>query len=225
MYRILLLYEEPEKTCRLSDYLQLSGCGVVSEKLDAAVDCRELLQRADLVLFCCDKVEQYVETCEKIRQITQIPVIVLSGNTDEWMKIKMFRCGADDYLADSCSQGELMARIQSHIARYRRLTRPFGYIQTKDLEIEVAARRVFVRGEEVMMTVKEFDILLYLAQRPNEVVPKEKIYAEVWQDEIGEGYYNSVAVYIRRIREKIERDSESPQLVETVWGVGYRFRA
>lgn len=224
MYRILLLYEELEKTYRLTDYLQLSGCEVWSGSLDRIRDYREMLPDVDLIIMNCDRVERYDRTCERLRMMTQLPIIVLSSNSDEWMKIKMFRSGVNDYLTEPYNQGELIARIQSQITRYRRLTRPFGYIQAGDLEIEIVNRKVLLKGEEVLLTVKEFDVLLYLAQRPNEVVRKEKIYAAVWEDGIGEGYYNSVAVYIRKLREKIEENPDSPKYVETVWGAGYRFR-
>ena len=114
--------------------------------------------------------------------------------------------------------------MQAHIARYRRLTRPFGYIRVRGLCIEVLSRRVLLDNEEVFFTAREFDVLLYLAQRADEVVSKQDLYIAVWEDQLGDGYYNSVSAYIKKIRKKIERDPENPQYIETIWGIGYRFR-
>lgn len=225
LYRIFLLQKTREEYCRIKDYLQLSGCEVTEGVLDQTTCNEEMVENVDLVLINGDDVESNLKTCRKIREMTQIPIIILSKEDDEWVKIKMFQSGADDYLVEPFSQGELIARIQAHIIRYKRLTRPFGYIQVRGLEIEVFSRRVIVDGKEIFMTVKEFDVLLYLAQRPNQAVSKEEVYEAVWQDELGEGYYNSVAVHVKRIRKKIEKDPENPKYIETVWGIGYRFRA
>lgn len=225
LYRIFLLQKMPEEYCRIKDYLQLSGCEVVEGVFDQISHYEEIIGNVDLVLVSCDDAEANFKVCRGIREMTQIPIIVLSKEDDEWVKIKMFQSGADDYLVEPFSQGELIARIQAHIIRYKRLTRPFGYIQVRGLEIEVFSRRVLVDGKEIFMTVKEFDVLLYLAQRPNQAVAKEEVYEAVWQDELGEGYYNSVAVHVKRIRKKIEKDPENPKYIETVWGMGYRFRA
>lgn len=224
MYRIFLLHEMQGEYCRTKDYLQLSGCEVMEGELCQVPRYEESIQEMDLVLLSCDYAETGFEVCEKVREMTQVPIIVLSKNNDEWAKIKMFQSGADDYLVEPFSQGELMARIKAHILRYKRLTRPFGYIQVRGLEIETISRRVLLDGKEVSMTLKEFDVLLYLAQCPNRVITKKELYGAVWKDELGEGYYNSVAVHVKRIRKKIEEDPENPKYIETVWGVGYRFR-
>lgn len=225
MYRIFLLHEIPEEYCRIKDYLQLSGCEVTEGIIKQYPEFEEVIQTVNLVLMSCDDVEAGFKACEGIREMTQIPIIVLSKNDDEWVKIKMFQSGADDYLVEPFAQGELMARIRAHIMRYKRLTRPFGYIKVRGLEIEAFSRKVLLDGREIDMTLKEFDVLLYLAQCPNQVVTKEEIYEAVWKDELGQGYYNSVAVHVKRIRRKIEEDPENPKYIETVWGVGYRFRA
>lgn len=224
MYYIFLLHEMQGEYCKTKDYLQLSGCEVVEGDLQKVSRYIDIMQDMNLVLLSCDKEDVGFKVCERIREMTQIPIIVMSKNNDEWAKIKMFQSGADDYLVEPFSQGELMARIQAHIMRYKRLTRPFGYIQVRGLEIEAVSRKVLLDGKEVVLTVKEFDVLIYLAQRPNRVVTKNEIYEAVWRDELGDGYYNSVAVHVKRIRKKIEVDPENPQYVETVWGVGYRFR-
>lgn len=224
MYHILLLHDMLEEPCRLKDYLQLSGYDVTEGGLNRLDEYEKAIREMDLILLYCNEVKLYFEVCEKIRSKTQIPVIVLSKTDDEWEKIKMFQSGADDYLVEPFKQGEIVARVQAHISRYKRLTRPFGYIQVRGLRIEVLSRRVLLNNEEVFFTAREFDVLLYLAQRGNEVVRKEELYAAVWEDELGEGYYGSVSAYIKKIRKKIEANPESPKYIETIWGIGYRFR-
>lgn len=224
MYHVFLMYKKPEKSNRICGYLRLSGCKVLEGELCKAAECEEMIQESDLVLIHHGQAEECIEICEYLRMFTQIPIIVLSERDDEWEKIRLFQAGLDDYIVEPFSQGELIARIQAHVNRYRRLTRPFGYIENKSLVIESLDRRVLLSGVEIFMTVKEFDLLLYLAKRPNQVITKEEIYTEVWKDEMGEGYYNAVAAYINRIRKKIEADPGNPQYIETVWGIGYRFR-
>lgn len=223
MYQILLLYDEPGEADRVKDYLQLSGCEVVENALEEKGKYRDLIGKADAVVLYY-KMEPDCEVCGQIRFLTMIPIIVLSGEADEWKKIKMFQAGADDYLVEPIQQGELVARLKTHVERFKRLTRPFGYIEVRGLFIDAFSRQVILDGEEVILRAKEFDILLYLAQRPNKAVSKQEIYSMIWDDDLGERYYNSVAVHIKRIRQKIEADPENPKFVETVWGIGYRFR-
>lgn len=224
MYHVFLMYKKQEKNSRICGYLRLSGCKVLEGEVSKAAEYEKMIQESDLVLIHNGQAEESIEICEYLRMFTQIPIIALSEKNDEWDKIRLFQAGLDDYIVEPFLQGELIARIQAHINRYRRLTRPFGYIENKSLVIESLDRRVLLSGVEIFMTVKEFDLLLYLAKRPNQVIAKEEIYTEVWKDEIGEGYYNAVAAYINRIRKKIESDPGNPQYIETVWGIGYRFR-
>lgn len=224
VYHILLLHEMLDEPCKLKDYLQLSGYDVMEGGLNRLAEYEKPIQKADVILLYCEQVRSYFVLCEKIRLQTQIPIIILSKEDGEWEKIKMFQSGADDYLVEPFKQGEIIARVQAHIARYRRLTRPFGYIRVRGLCIEVLSRRVLLDNEEVFFTAREFDVLLYLAQHADEVVSKQDLYIAVWEDQLGDGYYNSVSAYIKKIRKKIERDPENPQYIETIWGIGYRFR-
>ncbi len=225
MHNILLLREKKEGTSRVRDYVQLGGYFVMEidmqrQHRDKVI---ELLQKARLVLIECSQVSICFDACRQIRQLTQIPIIVLSECDGEWEKIRVFEAGADDYMAAPYLQLELVARIRAHIERYDRLTRPFGILKIRDLEINLYERRVYMKGEQIIMRLKEFDILLYMAQRPNTVITKEDIYQAVWEDnQILDKFYNTVAVHVKRVREKIEEDIENPKYIETVWGVGYR---
>ncbi|MDO5155479.1 MAG: response regulator transcription factor [Eubacteriales bacterium] len=225
MYRILLLEEDQEASCRVRDYLRISGCMIREVVLTSGLDYSDLMRKIDIVLLHCKHSEQLFYVCEELRTVSQLPVIVLSENPDEWAKIRMFQAGVDDYLVEPLSQGEMVARIKAHVNCYRRLTQPFGYIKVRGLEIEIFTRRVRINGKEIELTAKEFDVLLVLARSPEHVFTKDEIFSLIWQEDLGDGYYNSVAVYIKKLRRKIEKDQNNPQYIETVWGVGYRMRA
>ena len=223
MYRILLLLEKGEESCRVKDYLQISGCTVKEAVIVPELVYEEVVRHIDLVILYCNQAERFFNACEKIRYVTQKPLIVLSKNDDEWAKIRMFQAGVNDYLVEPVAQGELIARVKGNIACYRRLTGRLGHIRVRELEIEMLNRRVRFRGEELKMTPREFDVLLYLAQNKEEVLTKNDIFNAIWNEE-GDGYYNCVAVYIKRLRKMLEKNPKDPKYIETVWGVGYRFR-
>ncbi|HBC92104.1 MAG TPA: DNA-binding response regulator, partial [Pelotomaculum sp.] len=142
-------------------------------------------------------------------------------------KIRGLGLGADDYMTKPFSPAELVARIKSHLARYNRLVdqkvviRP-EEIKIKGLVINKSSRRVYLNGQEIQFTAKEFDLLVFLAENPDRVFSKEHIFEKIWGvDNVGE--IATVAVHIRRIREKIEEDTSNPDYIETIWGTGYRF--
>lgn len=231
MYQILLIQDYDSENCKIKDYLVLSGFDVkecMMEEIGKNTDQlrnKSRIENINAIILNCAHPKLYFELCRTIRRMTLIPIIVLSNENDEWSKIKMFQAGVDDYLVDSLLQGELIARLQGHIERYNQLTRPLGFIEVGTLQINVSTRQISVEGKEIFLRAKEFDILLYLAQRINQVVSKEEIYEKIWKDDLGGGYYNSVAVHIKRIREKIELHPDSPKIIETVWGIGYRLRS
>ena len=224
MYRILLLHKMPDFQCRVKDYLQLGSCEVEEKPLTAYKEDDEI-RCYDSIIVESDELETCLRVCKDIRKRVQTPIIVLSENEGEWEKIKLFSAGIDDYIVKPYMQGELLARLQGHIERYKSLTRPFGVIKVEDLEINSFSRRVYLNGIEVDLRLKEFEVLLYLAQHMNIVLTKEQIYQTVWKDNLADTFYNTVAVHVMKIRGKIEKDVDNPRYIETVWGVGYRFRA
>ncbi len=224
MYQILLLNEMSYNNHRVSEYLSLGGYAIKEQELTQE-DFLKDLHVYDLILIESNETEQCVEIVAKIRCIAQIPIIVLSERDDEWEKIGLFQKGIDDYLVKPYWQGEFLARIQAHIERYKSLTRPFGMIKVDGLEINAFSRKVVLDGTEVTLRLKEFDVLLYLAQHMDRVVTKKEIYEEIWRDDLADGFYNTVAVHVKRIRAKIEKDVENPRYIQTVWGIGYQFRS
>ena len=167
------------------------------------------------------------EICKKIREVKNIPIIMVSAKKDDIDKIRGLGLGADDYMTKPFSPSELVARVKAHMARYERLVgsgqKQNDIIEIRGLRIDKTARRVTVDGVEKAFTGKEFDLLTFLAEHPNHVYTKEELFREIWDmDSIGD--IATVTVHIKKIREKIEYDSAKPQYIETIWGVGYRFK-
>ena len=167
------------------------------------------------------------EICKKIREKFNYPVIMLTAKDEEIDKIRGLMLGADDYMTKPFSPSELVARVKAHMARYDRLVgssqKVNDIVEIRGIRIDKTARRVYVDGEEKTFTTKEFDLLTFLAENPNHVFTKEELFREIWDmDSIGD--IATVTVHIKKIREKIEYDTAKPQYIETIWGVGYRFK-
>ncbi|MDR0883886.1 MAG: response regulator transcription factor [Oscillospiraceae bacterium] len=170
------------------------------------------------------------ELCRRIRKDHDIPVIFVSAKREDIDQIRALGLGADDFITKPFSPQQLVARVKAHLARYDRLTNagsshegPVVEINVRELRIDCAARKCWCRGEEVALTNKEFELLAFLAANPNVVYSKADLFGEIWGvNSFGET--STVTVHINRIRDKIEEDTTNPQFIETVWGVGYRFR-
>ena len=152
---------------------------------------------------------------------------MVSAKKDDIDKIRGLGLGADDYITKPFSPSELVARVKAHLARYDRLigtsVNKNKIIKIRGLKIDKTARRVWVNDEETQFTTKEFDLLTFLAENPNHVFSKEELFRNIWNME-SIGDIATVTVHIKKIREKIEFDTSKPQYIETIWGVGYRFK-
>jgi DNA-binding response OmpR family regulator len=152
---------------------------------------------------------------------------MVSAKKEDIDKIRGLGLGADDYMTKPFSPSEMVARVKAHLARYERLigssVQENEIIEIRGLKIDKTARRVYINGEEKNFTTKEFDLLTFLAQNPNRVFRKEELFSKIWDME-SIGDIATVTVHIKKIREKIELDTQKPQYIETIWGVGYRFK-
>lgn len=167
---------------------------------------------------------------EKIRQMPEVrdvPVIMVTAKGAEFDKVKGLDLGADDYITKPFSPSELVARVKAHLARYERLigsnVQKNDIIEIRGIRIDKTARRVWVNDEEKQFTTKEFDLLTFLAENPNHVFTKDELFSKIWDME-SIGDIATVTVHIKKIREKIEFNTAKPQYIETIWGVGYRFK-
>ena len=167
------------------------------------------------------------EVCRKLRAKDNTPIIMLTAKGETYDKVLGLEIGADDYITKPFSPSEMVARVKAHMARYERLVgsgQPANeIIEIRGLKIDKTARRVWVNGEEKTFTTKEFDLLSFLAQNPNHVFTKEELFSKIWDME-SIGDIATVTVHIKKIREKIEFNTAKPQYIETIWGVGYRFK-
>ena len=167
------------------------------------------------------------EICKEIRNHKNTPILMVSAKKDDIDKIRGLGLGADDYMTKPFSPSELVARVKAHMARYERLVSTNmpknDIVEIRGIKIDKTARRVWVNGEEKAFTTKEFDLLTFLAEHPNHIFTKEELFSEIWDME-SIGDIATVTVHIKKIREKIEFNTAKPQYIETIWGVGYRFK-
>lgn len=228
MRKILIIEDEDAIADLEKDYLELSGFEVEIEGdglkgLEQSLNKDYDLIILDLMLPGMDG----FEICKKIREKKNTPIIMVSAKKDDIDKIRGLGLGADDYMTKPFSPSELVARVKAHMARYERLigsnVQMNDIIEIRGIKIDKTARRVWVNGEETNFTTKEFDLLTFLAQNPNRVFTKEELFREIWDME-SIGDIATVTVHIKKIREKIEYDTAKPQYIETIWGVGYRFK-
>jgi DNA-binding response OmpR family regulator len=228
MSKILIVEDEITIAELEKDYLELSGFDV---KIETSGD--KGLERAireEFDLYILDLMLPNVdgfEICRRVREVRNVPILLVSAKKDDIDKIRGLGLGADDYMTKPFSPSELVARVKAHLARYERLIgskmQETEIIEIRGIKIDKTARRVYINGEEKNFTTKEFDLLTFLAQNPNHVFTKEELFSKIWDME-SIGDIATVTVHIKKIREKIEYDTSKPQYIETIWGVGYRFR-
>ncbi len=228
MSRILIVEDEVDIANLEKDYLELSGFEVQIENDGTSGLARALAE--DFDLFILDLMLPGIdgfELCKEIREKKNMPILMVSAKKDDIDKIRGLGLGADDYITKPFSPSELVARVKAHLARYERLIGSNvvenDIVEIRGIRIDKTARRVWVNGEEKQFTTKEFDLLVFLAENPNHVFTKEELFQRVWDME-SIGDIATVTVHIKKIREKIELNTAKPQYIETIWGVGYRFK-
>ena len=228
MSKILIVEDEEAIADLERDYLELSGFTV-----EVANDGDTGLQKAlneDYDLLILDLMlpgTDGFDICRQVRDVKNTPIVMVSAKKDDIDKIRGLGLGADDYMTKPFSPSELVARVKAHLSRYERLIGSAAevnkVIEIRGLKIDTTARRVWVNGQEKAFTTKEFDLLTFLASHPNHVYTKDELFSEIWDME-SIGDIATVTVHIKKIREKIEMDTSNPQYIETIWGVGYRFK-
>ena len=228
MSRILIIEDETSIAELEKDYLELSGFEVELEENGNVGLSRALSEDFDLLILdlMLPGLDGF-EICRRFREVKNTPIIMISAKKEDIDKIRGLGLGADDYMTKPFSPSEMVARVKAHLARYERLIGSGSpeneIIEIRGLKIDKTARRVWVNGEERAFTTKEFDLLTFLAQNPNHVFTKEELFREIWDmDSVGD--IATVTVHIKNIREKIEFNTAKPQYIETIWGVGYRFK-
>jgi DNA-binding response OmpR family regulator len=223
---VLVVDDEPTIADVVARYLDRAGyrTRVAADGASALERVHE--ERPDLVVL--DLMLPGVDGLEVMRRIREIDrrrvaVILLTAKGEETDRVIGLRLGADDYVVKPFSPAELVARVDAVLRRMDTAPENEAALDYGDLRIEPAARRVFLDGEEAVLTQREFDLLLFLARHPGRAFSRNELMDAVWQY----SFYtdtSTVTVHIRRLRAKIDDDPAEPRHIQTVWGVGYRFQ-
>ncbi|MFJ7996116.1 response regulator transcription factor [Streptomyces sp. NPDC096310] len=219
--RVLVVDDDPTVSEVVAGYLDRAGYVV-----DRAADGPSALTRAaahrpdlvvlDLMLPGMDG----LEVCRRLRGHRPVPVIMLTARGDEDDRILGLEVGADDYVTKPFSPRELVLRVESVLRRSRPGTGT-GPLGAAGLAVDPAARRAAKNGAELALTLREFDLLSFFMRHPGRAYSREDLMREVWGWDFGD--LSTVTVHVRRLRGKVEDDPARPRMIQTVWGVGYRF--
>lgn len=226
MAKILIIEDDKNIADLEKDYLDINGyeTNVVSDGLEGLKEARTKAYDLLIIDLMLPTINGF-DIVSMIRDELSVPMIIVSARTDDIDKIKGLGLGADDYITKPFSPSELIARVKNQLARYERFMKvneESSVLEFHQIALNKEARKVTVRGKEVAFTTTEFDMLLFFMKNPDIVHSKSILFDRIWgEDEYGD--IAAVAVYVQKIRKKIEKDPSSPKIIETVWGAGYRF--
>ncbi len=225
MGKILIIEDDREIAELERDYLEAAGYAVDVETDGAAGQERALASDYELIVvdLMLPSLDGF-SICRRLRETIETPIMVVSARTEDIDKVRALGLGIDDYVAKPFSPAELVARVKAHISRYSRITG--GQSETiamGPLTLDIAGKAVYRGDTTLPLTATEFNLLELLARNPNRVFARDEIFDRLW-GENAFGDLSTVTVHIRRLREKIEEDPSHPQIIETVWGMGYRLR-
>lgn len=228
MKRILIIEDDRAIAAIEQDYLEIEHFQV-----EIAIDGSNGLEKAlsgDFDLILLDLMLPGLDgftVCRKLRELLDIPILMITARREDIDKIRGLGLGADDYIEKPFSPSVLVARVKAHLAQYDRLKQPDqskSEIRIGAIRINTETHRVYVNDEEKELKNKEYELLLFLMINVDIVFSRETLYEKIWgMDAMGDNA--TVAVHINRLREKIEEDSANPYYIQTVWGAGYRFKA
>ncbi|KQY92914.1 PhoP family transcriptional regulator [Paenibacillus sp. Root52] len=224
--KVLIIEDEQDISRILRDYLIKNNYeAAIANNGQDGLHIMDMLQPDYIILDIMLPDLDGIEVCREIRRRNHIPILILSARGSDTDKVLGLGFGADDYMTKPFSLSELLARINAHFRRYDRLTTERAstdLLRLSNLVIDKKGYKVTIDDQEVSLSAKEFELLYYLASNKNQVFSKSQLLDAIW-GYAAYGDENTVTVYIRRLREKIEADPSEPRLLKTVWGVGYKF--
>ncbi len=229
MNKILIIEDDNDIAEVERDYLQING--FEADITPSGITGIDMVKATEYSLILLDLMLPGLDgftVCKKLREITDVPIIMVTARKEDIDKIRGLGLGADDYIEKPFSPNVLVARVKANIAQYERLKATDGkkesVIDVGDYKINTSTHRVYKRGTEVELKNKEYELFLFLVMNADIVFDKETLYERIWGfDSLGDTA--TVAVHINRLREKLEEDPSKPRHITTVWGVGYRFKA
>ncbi|OIJ32552.1 MULTISPECIES: response regulator transcription factor [unclassified Microbacterium] len=220
--RVAVVEDDPTVREAVGAYLQAHGYAVSS--FGDGVSARTALREAVPDVVIVDRMLPGLsgdELCRELRAVSDVPIMVLTALGEVEDRIDGFAFGVDDYLAKPFSMRELSMRVAALVRRSQVAQTSSGELRRGAFVIDLLRRRAWVRGEEMVLTGREYDLLLFLVRNDGRALGREEILREVWGWTVGER--STVTVHVRRLREKIEEDPQDPRHLLTEWGVGYRF--
>ena len=219
MKKILVVDDEPDIRGLLKDSLEMEGYLVYTAQ-NGMEAMEKLKHQPDLILLDVNMpdIDGYT-VCEKIRDYVDCPILFLTARTQEQDRVNGFKSGGDDYIVKPFGMEEMLARIQAHLRREERRHANSNIYISKDLTIDFSGRQVLLEGKDIGLTKTEFSIVELLITHSGQVFEKEQIYESVRGFD-GEADASIIAEHVRRIRQKIDKNTKH---IETVWGVGYKW--
>lgn len=232
MEKANILIIEDDRDIRESVRILLEGEGFgVTEAQNGIEGIKQVTKAMDLIIL--DIMMPGIsglKTCEEIRKFSFIPILFLTAKSQESDKILGFMAGGDDYLVKPFSYAELSARVKALLRRHHVYDKEKSFanneqkwIESTQIRINTKKNMAFVREKEIYLTEKEYEILLLMMKYPNKIFSVQNLYESVWDEPFYNNSANTVMVHIRRLRKKIEKDSQEPMIIRTVWGKGYSF--
>lgn len=225
MAKILIIEDDREISDIERNYLELDGFEV--ELAYDGLTGLSMAQSGGFDLILLDLMLPGMDgfsVCRRLRERLDVPILMVTARTADIDKIRGLGFGADDYIEKSFSPAVLVARVKANIAQYQRLkpkAESSAIVSAGPLVIDTEAHSAAVNGRVLTLTNKEYELLLFLARHPNQVFSREDLYELIWGlESMGDNI--TVAVHVNRLREKLEADPSHPDLIQTVWGVGYR---
>lgn len=219
---VLVVDDEDDVVSLMRDFLEAEGYRVLAAGDGAAA--LDVLRDAQVDCLLLDVMmpgQSGFDVLRKIRETSEVPVLFLSARQEDEDKIRGLGLGADDYIVKSATPGEVVARVKAVLRRMKRSeaespeTLDFGRVV-----IDLRAREVLVASAPVALTAREYELLQLLAEHPRQVFSRDQIFERLWGPY---GDRHTVTVHVGRLREKLEADPGHPELIVTVWGIGYRF--
>lgn len=225
MTDILIIEDETHIAELERDYLEVNGytCEIAYTGREA-LDFLKINQYKLIILDLMLPDKNGLELSKDINEKLDIPILMVTAKGEDIEKLTGFSHGAADYIVKPFNPNELVARVRAHIGRYERIKQNDdngSEIVFNGIVIDTKARTVTVNGKEIEMTAKEYNLLYFLSLNPNYVFSKEDLFEKIWGLE-AVGDNTTVTVHIRKIREKIEKDPSNPEIIQTVWGIGYK---
>ena len=226
MAKILIIEDDKNIADLEKDYLEINGyeTKVLADGLEGVKEARTKAYDLIIIDLMLPTINGF-DIISMIRDELSIPMIIVSARTDDIDKIKGLGLGADDYITKPFSPSELIARVKNQLTRYERFMKvneESSVIEYHHISLNKEARKVIVNDKEVSFTTTEFDMLLFFMKNPDIVHSKSILFDRIWGEE-EYGDIAAVAVYVQKVRKKIEKDPSNPKVIETVWGAGYRF--